>query len=570
MANLLENLPYSLNNEFRGYLVSNFKTLNRDRQYVSELINNHKNQEVKAHTSKQIDHNGKPLNQTVDVLSGRINNQIYGASKNSSAEVKDIRVGMDGTVHDLAQDRLMKDFAKIDDVATQADNMAQKHEGQIKESAYYNEISYVSGRKFDTTYKIIHIPHRDSDGNLIKLRKGISGSNPNKPDHITARDFAKQTSATFVANASTGSGSQLKLHGQQIYNGQILDSVKDYEPLKDRWTLAMADDNTLTSFPPNITAKEIKDKGYNNTFSGFGPLIMEGKKVYTEGDYSPNSEVSHPRTVIAQLPNKDILIFTCDGRITGSTLHQKGMTLNEVTEVLYSHYGDIEFAYNLDGGGSSSAVLRSRMLNKPSDNNNKSERKLLDFIYVGKDPRQIRDKDIQKAYEDIGDLRNNFQFLYGLLTTWNEVNSNELRIRNYNDYTGIVTMDGENAKKKFYMQPNEFRFWDYDTSRTWFRVTDDSMQLHNRELADNFSAPRSVKDCNNLQRGGTYHVPKNAKGSPYPNQSSSIVTQYNVTYASFDDATTAFQTAVPFARSANYSMKRRTYAEGKWSQWYDV
>ena len=570
MANLLENLPYSLNNEFRGYLVSNFKTLNRDRQYVSELINNHKNQEVKAHTSKQIDHNGKPLNQTVDVLTGRINNQIYGASKNSSAEVKDIRVGMDGTVHDLAQDRLMKDFAKIDDVATQADNMAQKHEGQIKESAYYNEISYVSGRKFDTTYKIIHIPHRDSDGNLIKLRKGISGSNPNKPDHITARDFAKQTSATFVANASTGSGSQLKLHGQQIYNGQILDSVKDYEPLKDRWTLAMADDNTLTSFPPNITAKEIKDKGYNNTFSGFGPLIMEGKKVYTEGDYSPNSEVSHPRTVIAQLPNKDILIFTCDGRITGSTLHQKGMTLNEVTEVLYSHYGDIEFAYNLDGGGSSSAVLRSRMLNKPSDNNNKSERKLLDFIYVGKDPRQIRDKDIQKAYEDIGDLRNNFQFLYGLLTTWNEVNSNELRIRNYNDYTGIVTMDGENAKKKFYMQPNEFRFWDYDTSRTWFRVTDDSMQLHNRELADNFSAPRSVKDCNNLQRGGTYHVPKNAKGSPYPNQSSSIVTQYNVTYASFDDATTAFQTAVPFARSANYSMKRRTYAEGKWSQWYDV
>lgn len=570
MANLLENLPYSLNNEFRGYLVSNFKTLNRDRQYVSELIDNHKNQEVKAHTSKQIDHNGKPLNQTVDVLSGRINNQIYGASKNSSAEVKDIRVGMDGTVHNLAQDRLMKDFAKIDDVATQADNMAQKHEGQIKESAYYNEISYVSGRKFDTTYKIIHIPHRDSDGNLIKLRKGISGSNPSKPDHITARDFAKQTSATFVANASTGSGSQLKLHGQQIYNGQILDSVKDYEPLKDRWTLAMADDNTLTSFPPNITAKEIKGKGYNNTFSGFGPLIMEGKKVYTEGDYSPNSEVSHPRTVIAQLPNKDILIFTCDGRITGSTLHQKGMTLNEVTEVLYSHYGDIEFAYNLDGGGSSSAVLRSRMLNKPSDNNNKSERKLLDFIYVGKDPRQIRDKDIQKAYEDIGDLRNNFQFLYGLLTTWNEVNSNELRIRNYNDYTGIVAMDGENAKKKFYMQPNEFRFWDYDTSRTWFRVTEDAMQLHNRELADNFSAPRSVKDCNNLQRGGTYHVPKNAKGSPYPNASSAIVTQYNVTYASFDDAATSFQTAVPFARSQNYRMKRRTFAEGKWSQWYDV
>ena len=572
MANLQENLPYSLNNEFRGYLVSNFKTLNKDRQYVSELIDNHKNQEVKAHTSKQIDHNGKPLNQTVDVLSGRINNQIYGASKNSSAEVKDIRVGMDGTVHNLAQDRLMKDFAKIDDIATQADNMAQKHEGQIKESAYYNEITYVSGRKFDTTYKIVHIPHRDSEGNIIKLRKGISGSNPNKPDHITARDFAKQTGATFVSNASTGSGSQLKLHGQQIYNGQILDSVKgdEYSEINLRWTLAMADDNTLTAFPQNITAQEIKDKGYNNTWSGFGPMIMEGKEVYKDGDYNINSESSHPRTAIAQLPNKDILIFTCDGRIKSQGVYQKGMTLPEVTETLYDHYGDIQFAYNLDGGGSTSSVLRSRVLNKPTDNGNKSERNLLDFIYVGKDPKQIRDRDIQKAYEDIGDVRASFQFLYGLLQEWNTSPTGELRTSVYNNYTGLVAMDGENPKKKFYMQPDEFRFWDYDTGRTWFRVTEDAMQLHNRELADNFSAPRSVKDCNNLQRGGTYHVPKNAKGSPYPNQSSSIVTQYNVTYADFDDAATAFQTAVPFARSGNYKMKRRTYAEGKWSQWFDV
>ncbi|MFG0934925.1 hypothetical protein ACF91D_30160, partial [Staphylococcus sp. 231237_7MaSpsaltlick] len=181
MSNLFENLPYSLNNEFRGYLVYNFKTLNQDRLIAQQRVDEHKNQELKAHTSKQIDHNGKPLSETVNVLTGRVDTQIWGASKNSSAEVKDIRVGMDGQVHDLAQDRLMQDFAKIDEVAKQADDMAQKHEGQIKESAYYNEITYVSGRKFDTTYKIVHIPYRDSDGNIIKIRKGVSGSNPSKP-----------------------------------------------------------------------------------------------------------------------------------------------------------------------------------------------------------------------------------------------------------------------------------------------------------------------------------------------------------------------------------------------------
>ena len=572
MTNLHENLPYSLNNEFRGYLVSNFKTLNKDRQYITELVDKHKNQELKAHTSKQIDHNGKPLNQTVDVLAGRINNQIYGASKNSSAEVKDIRVGMDGTVHDLAQDRLMKDFAKIDGVATKADSTSQKHEEQIKENAYYNEVTYKSGRKFNTTYKIIHIPHKDKNGDLIEIKKGIAGSDPNNLEIMTTRDFAKQTGATFVANASTFSATYSKLHGQQIYNGTIMSSITSsgYSALKDRWTLAMADDNTLTAFPQNITAKEIKEKGYNNTWSGFGPLIMEGKKVYTEGDYSTNSETFNPRTVIGQLPNKDIIIFSCDGRVDAQGLYQKGMTLGEVTETLFDNYGDIEFAYNLDGGGSTSAVLRSKMLNKPTDNNNKSERAVLDFIYVGKQPKQERDVDLQNAYADIGEVRAFGQFLYGLLQTWNEINSNEIRLRKYNDYTGVVAMDGKNAKKKFYMNPKEFRFWDYDTASTWFRVTEDAMQLHNRELADNYSAPKTVKDCNNLQRGGTYHVPSNAKGSPYPNTSSSIVTQYNVTYASFDDAATAFQTAVPFARSQNYKMKRRTYAEGKWSQWYDV
>src|SRR5699024_7668435 len=204
MANLQENLPYSLNNEFRGYLVSNFKTLNKDRQYVTGLIDNHKKQDLKAHTSKQIDHNGKPLNQTVDELSGRINNQIYGASKNSTAEVKDIRVGIDGTVHDLAQDRLMKDLTNIDNIASQADNMAQKHEGQINDSTYYNEITCVSRHKLETLYNRLHIQQRDKDDILIIKQKGLVGDakRHNGLDPTTARDYSTKTGATFAANAS--------------------------------------------------------------------------------------------------------------------------------------------------------------------------------------------------------------------------------------------------------------------------------------------------------------------------------------------------------------------------------
>lgn len=565
---LQENLPYRLNNEFRGYLVDNFKTLNQDRQFLIDKVKEH---ETKKQTTQEIEHNNQLLSDTINNLTGRINNQIYGASGSSSAEVKDLRVDSEGVIHDLAQDRFNSDLSKIGSTATRADETSQKHEGQIEESAYYQEIDYVSGRKHDTSYKIVYIPHKDSDGDLIKLKKGLAGR-PNQIEPQTTRSFADEVGATFASNASTGSTTNKKLHGQQIYEGQILDSIKsdEYDEIGKRWTLAVDDENNMTAFEPNITAKEIKDKGYNTTFSGFGPLIMGGKPVYKEGDYSDNSEALNPRTAIAQLPNKDIVIFACDGRVKSQGLYQRGMKLGEVIDTLYDHYGEIEFAYNLDGGGSTSAVLRSKMLNKPTDNNNKSERKVLDFIYFGKDQLQPRDVDIQNAYKDIGDVRSFTQFLYGLIGILNTFESNELRMTKYNDYTGLVAMDGDEAKKKFYMEPGGFRFWDYDTGSTWFRVTEDDVQIHNRRIANNFSAPETIKDCNNIQTGGTYHTQSSAKGAPYPGQSSAIITHYNVTYVDFDDATTAFQTAIPFARSANYKMKRRVYANGKWSQWFDV
>ncbi|MDN6571258.1 MAG: phosphodiester glycosidase family protein [Staphylococcus equorum] len=564
---LQENLPYKLNTEFRGYLVQNFKTINQDRQYLLDKV---KEYESKKQLTKDIEHNNQKLNNVLDVLTKRIDNQIYGASGNSTAELKDLRVDMEGGNHDLAQDRLNHDLNKINSTATQADETAQKHEDQISESAYYQEITYVSGRKYDTTYKIVHIPHEDSNGDIIKLKKGLAGRS-GQLSAKTARTFAQETGATFVSNASTGSMSKNKLHGQQIYEGQILDTVKgdEYDQIKDRWTLAVANDNTMEAFPQEVTAQELKDKGYHTTFSGFGPLIMGGKVVYKDKDYGDSGE-PNPRTIIAQLPNKDILIFTCDGRLNTSHMNQRGLKLEEATEVLFDHYGEIDFAYNLDGGGSSSAILRSKMLNKPSDNNNRDERKVLDFIYFGKEARQPRDIDIQNAYKDIGEVRGYAQFLYGMFQLWNSFEATELKLKNYNDYTGLVAQDGDTPKKKFYLNDTGFRFWDYKTERTWFKVDELGALLHNHRLAQNYSAPEQVENINNISLGGTYLISKKGTGTPFKDQSSAIVTQYNVTYADLNDGSTAFQTALPFARTSGLSMKRRSYSNGKWSQWFDV
>ena len=568
MERYKDNFPRKVNDQFRGNVIQNARMSQKDRETLKKLAREYQ----KDKQSSEIKHGNSTVEKELKSLRNQVKSQIIGANGNATAEVKDMRVDTKGQLHDLAQDRLNEDFNRIGGIADAAKELSVKHEEQIEESAYYNEINYISGRNFETSYKITYIPHKDKNGDIIKLNRGINGNDPNKPEHITPREFAKQTGATFVSNASTGSGSQMKLHGQQIYNGQILDSIKgdEYQPLNDRWTLAIGDDNSLKSFPPDVQASEIRNQGFNNTVSGFGPLIVEGNVVYKDGDYSEHSNRPEPRQVIAQLPNKDLLFFSCDGRVEAQGLYQRGMTLKEVIDTLNNHYGDIKFAYNLDGGGSTASVLRSKMLNKVTDNGNKSERKVLDFLYVGKEIKQPRDIDIQNAYADIGEMRAFTQFLYGLFQDWNSINSNEMRLRKYGDYTGLVAMDGENPKKKIYMTPDFFSMFDYNSGRTWFKVTDKHIELHNRALARNFSSPETVKDCNNLEYGGTYHVPSNAKGSPYPGTSAAIVEQHNISYYNFKDASTAIQIAYPSIRSAIYKMKRRTYVDGAWSQWFDV
>ena len=569
MERYKDNFPRKVNDQFRGNVIQNARMSQKDRETLYKIAREYQ-QDKK---SSEIKHGNSTVEKELKSLRNQVKNQIIGANGNATAEVKDMRVDTKGQLHDLAQDRLNEDFNRIGDIADAAKETADVLENKMNTGAYYNEVSHFKGRKFDTTYYITHIPHLDSNGNIIKLRRGINGNDPNKPEHITPSQWARKTKATFVSNASTGSGSQQKLHGQQIYNGQILDSIKgdEYDELNSRWTLAIGDDNSLTSFPPDVQASEIRNQGYNNTVSGFGPIISDGKIIAKDDDYSPNTILSHPRQAIAQLPNKDLIFFSCDGRENNADdMIEKGMTLTEVAETLLDHY-DIQFAYNMDGGGSASSVVRSHKLNKSMDVRKTEERKVLDFLYIGRDNVQLRDQDMQNAYQDIGEVRDMVQEVRGMLYSFRRTSGKEFGITGYDKYTGYLSFDEEgNPKKKFYMGTEGFRMFDYDTGRTWFRVLPDFMQFMGKALATNYSAPPLVTDLNNIELGGTYYAQRSAKGSPYPNASSCVVTQYNITYSLKDDDTTAFQFAVPFARSQNVRMKRRTYAQGAWSSWVDV
>ena len=80
-----------------------------------------------------------------------------------------------------------------------------------------------------------------------------------------------------------------------------------------------------------------------------------------------------PRTAIGQKGPSEYVIIVVDGRSTKS----QGMSCYDLA-IEFQKIG-CNFAYNLDGGGSSTLYFNGEVINKPSDFN--GERNISDILY---------------------------------------------------------------------------------------------------------------------------------------------------------------------------------------------
>jgi exopolysaccharide biosynthesis protein len=112
---------------------------------------------------------------------------------------------------------------------------------------------------------------------------------------------------------------------------------------------------------------------------GGGPqLIKNGRvEITNAAEKILPSFVSdgHPRTAIARLKSGQILLLTVDGRQPGESI---GMSLTMLADLLLE-FGAVE-GINLDGGGSTTMVIRNKLVNKPSDAT--GERPVSDAILI--------------------------------------------------------------------------------------------------------------------------------------------------------------------------------------------
>lgn len=227
-----------------------------------------------------------------------------------------------------------------------------------------------------TTYCLTYIPNKDTDGTQIKMFNGFSGDTFNDGKVSTTSEFAKKVDASVCINSGVFNVNTLVNEGTFIKDGEVLQNNN----FDNHYTLAWKDDNTMAAFPATKSTDELLGEGYNNAVTGFIPLIENGREITDTAilNICPHTYEKNPRQVIAQMKNKDIIILGCDGRLS----NEAGMTLADCVRILLPL--GVDFAYNLDGGGSRSTILKNKKIDPNIDNGGTVERAVPAYLYFNR------------------------------------------------------------------------------------------------------------------------------------------------------------------------------------------
>lgn len=119
------------------------------------------------------------------------------------------------------------------------------------------------------------------------------------------------------------------------------------------------------------TAEELLNLGARHTYD-FGPDLIKKGVIVDYGDTWYKTD-KQPRTAIGQSGPLKYVIITADGR----SFKSQGMSCYDLA-LEFQRLG-CNFAYNLDGGGSTTLYFNGEVINEPSDFS--GERKISDILY---------------------------------------------------------------------------------------------------------------------------------------------------------------------------------------------
>ena len=241
-----------------------------------------------------------------------------------------------------------------------------------------NNVDIVVDSKYDdvskTFYWVTKIPKKDHRGNNIKINHGFGNDEYGAQQQTASQFNALHPKSVFVMNGSPIT------NGNVIQDGVVLSSGT----VVGKETLGIKSDGSLVSYPNGSDTQTMLNDGVVNAWAGFFTLIKDGAKYNFEDTAKQDTSTSsgydylnkpNPRQMIGSDDNYYYAIST-DGR----KLKSVGLTLDDCVRIGLSL--NLNFLFNLDGGGSTATIAKGLRVNTILDNGGTSERNNCDFLYI--------------------------------------------------------------------------------------------------------------------------------------------------------------------------------------------
>ena len=176
------------------------------------------------------------------------------------------------------------------------------------------------------------------------------------PGRMKTADFAASEKWPLISNAGLGVSAAQPIDGIAIENGEVIYNHPATYHL-NAVPLTIDSNGDLGVAAADADADTLVANGIVSATCGFCPIIIDYEPVQTFAPVDINGGGNHfntnnPRSIIGQFGNGDYALIGCAGR---NLENSDGWTLAEA-QTICQKLG-LKFAYNLDGGNSTSLYL---------------------------------------------------------------------------------------------------------------------------------------------------------------------------------------------------------------------
>lgn len=262
-----------------------------------------------------------------------------------------------------------------------------RNENQIGFTNNGTKNSLIGNKNFETTdYHVLAI--YDNDDNIIKTFNVDKLNTAPTGDEISIYYFYRDGSGEEAVNVSIktpANNSYIVEEAERCYamsdtrlfgKGKITSKNVEKDLVLGEFAVVTSNKEVQSYLDCDVKIRVQQDiigdyKDCENVTGGGATLIENGVCINNENN---NSSYRHPRTVIGKKADGTIVLATVDGRQQAQGMY--GMTYEELS-CMMSYYGCTD-AYNLDGGGSTTMLIRNDqddfdVVNSPSDGSERSD-----------------------------------------------------------------------------------------------------------------------------------------------------------------------------------------------------